>query len=190
MQRFPEQTILTIESLRNSGWKTAIDSCDRDGYPSMWQALSAAARTAIEEGQLSEGKGLWLLADTCSLMLNPSSPNEPFKPFLAINGKRSTLTDDFQQTEIVLFSQFAEEVDDVWLQARLADLAWLLLVPRSPKHALLAIDAYHQIPIDIETWVRGGRECWERAISLTRMLKAGATDRMEKIKTAVDPQKL
>lgn len=185
MQHYPEQTNMTIESLRNSGWKTAIDAGDREGYSSMWQSLSAAARAAIEKGQHSEGKSLWLLADACSFMLNPSSPNEPFKPYMVMNGKRSSLPEDFQQSDVVLFSQFAEEVDDVWLQARLADLVWLLIDPRSPKHALLAVDAYRQIPLDTETWLRGGQECWARAISLTRMLRAGAAERMKEIETAV-----
>lgn len=151
----------------------------------MGQSLSAAAQAAIENGQHSEGKGLWLLADACWMMLNPSSPNEPFKPYIVMNGKRSSLPEDFQQSDIILFSQFAEEVDNVWLQARLADLVWLLIVPRSPRHALLAIDAYRQIPLDTKTWLHGGEECWARAISLTKMLKSGAGERMKEIETAV-----
>ena len=58
MERYPEQTTATLDSLRNSDWKTALASGDREGYSSMWQSLSAAARTAIENGLLPEGKGL------------------------------------------------------------------------------------------------------------------------------------
>ncbi|MEY2335472.1 DUF4209 domain-containing protein [Acidithiobacillus ferrianus] len=185
MERYPEHTIATIDSLRNSDWKTVLTAGDREGYSSMWQSLSAAARTAIENGLLSEGKSLWLLADACSMMLNPSSSNEPFKPFMIMNGRRSSLPIDFLRSDVELFAEFAEEVDDPWLQARLADLVWLLIEPRSPKHALLAIDAYRQLPLDSETWIRGSRECWQRAINLTRMLKAGAGDRMKEIEAAV-----
>lgn len=184
MERYPEQTTATIESLRNSGWREALAAGDREGYSSMWQSLSTAARTAIVNGLLSEGKGLWLLADACSMMLNPSSPNEPFKPFMVMNGRRSSLPIDFQRSDVDLFAAFAEEVDDPWLQARLADLVWLLIEPRSPKYALLAIDAYRQLPLDSETWIRGSRECWQRAISLTLMLKAGAGDRLKEIEAA------
>lgn len=151
----------------------------------MWQSLSAAARTAIENGKASEGKALWLLADACSMLLNPSSANEPFKPFMVMDGKRSSLPQDFQESDIALFAQFSEEVDDVWLQARLSDLVWLLLTPRGPKHALLAIDAYRQVPLGTKTWVSGGRECWARAISLSRMLKAGAGERIKEIESAI-----
>ncbi len=118
------------------------------------------------------------------MMLNPSSSNEPFKPFMIMNGRRSSLPIDFMQSDVELFAEFAEEVDDPWLQARLADLVWLL-IPRSPKHALLAIDAYRQLPLDSETWIRGSRECWLRAINLTRMLKAGAGERIKEIEAAI-----
>jgi hypothetical protein len=39
--------------------------------------------------------------------------------------------------------------------------------------------------LDTETWVSGGRECWQRAISLTRMLRAGAGERMKEIEAAI-----
>jgi hypothetical protein len=185
MERYPEQAVATIESLRNSGWREALAADEREGYSSMWQSLSTAARTAIENGLFSEGKGLWLLADACSMMLTPSSLNEPFKPFMVMNGKRSSLPIDFQRPDVDLFAAFAEEVDDPWLQARLADLVWLLIEPRNPKYALLAIDAYRRLPLDSNTWIRGSRECWQRAISLTRMLKTGAGDRLKEIEAAV-----
>ena len=185
MQQYPQDIEVGIEEFRRSGWKSAMSSGVQDGYPGMWQSLSAAARTAIDNGQNPEGKVLWLLADACSMMLNPSSPNEPFKPFMVILGKRSSLPEDFQQPDIELFSLVVEEVDDLWLQARLADLVWLLASPRNHKYALLAIDAYRQIPLDTETWVRGGRECWERAIKLTRMLGAGAEERIQEIEATI-----
>lgn len=184
MERYPEQTKATIESLRKSGWREALAAGDREGYSSMWQSLSAAARTEVENGLLSEGKGLWLLADACSMMLNPSSPNEPFKPYMIMNGRRSSLPIDFERSDVELFAAFVEEVDDTWLQARLADLVWLLIEPRNPKYALLAIDAYRQLPLDSETWTHGSRECWQRAISLTLLLKAGAGNRLKEIEAA------
>lgn len=185
MQHYPENTSVDIDDFRRSNWRIAIESGNREGYSSMWQSLSEAARTAIENGSASEGKALWLLADACSMMLNPHSVNEPFKPFMITDGKRSALPEDFQECDIALFSQFSEEVDDVWLQARLADLVWLLQKPRSPKHALLAIDAYRQVSIDTKIWLRGGRECWGRAISLSRMLKAGASERLKEIEATI-----
>jgi hypothetical protein len=95
------------------------------------------------------------------------------------------VAEDFEQAEITLFSQIAEEVDDVWLQARLADLVWLLKRPRSPQHALLAIDAYRKIPLERATWRHGGQECGERVLSLAQMLRAGAGTRMQEMEAAI-----
>ena len=132
MERYPEQTVATVESLRNSGWREALAVGDREGYSGMSQSLLTAARAAVEIGLLSEGKGLWLLADACSMMLNPNSINEPFKPFMVMNGRRSSLPIDFQDSDVKLFAAISEEVDNYWLQARLADLVWLLNKPRNP----------------------------------------------------------
>lgn len=185
MQRYPEDTTADIEDFRRSGWKIAIDSADRQEYSDVWQSLSAAAKTAVESGRKSEGKVLWLLADACSMMLTPSNFNEPFKPIMVILGKRSALPEDFQESDVTLLAQIYEEIDDVRLQARLADIVWLLGKPRDPKHALAAIDAYRKIPLDTETWVRDGQECWNRAISLTRMLREGAGERLKEMEEVI-----
>src|SRR5262249_43969463 len=147
MERYPQDLKVEIEDFRTSPWKSAISSTEREGYPGMWRSLFAAAKAVIEGGRHTEGKALLLLADACSMMLNPSSTNEPFKPLMVIDGRRSSLPEDFTQSDVELFALFAEEVDDPWLRARLADLVWLLKTPRDPEHALLAIDAYRVIPL-------------------------------------------
>ena len=153
MERYPENIRIDIDDFRDSAWRAAVNTSNKEGYFGMWISLCEAAKNAVEKEKFSEGKVLWLLADACSMMLKPRSPNEPFKPFMLMGGNRSSLPEDFHASDIALFSQFSEEVDDIRLQARLADLVWLLSKPRSFKHALLAIDAYRQIPLDTETWV-------------------------------------
>lgn len=185
MERYPKDLKVGIDDFRCSSWKAAVGSSERQGYSAMWQSLSAAARTAIEEGRTSEGKILWLLADACSMMLNPGSANEPFKPLWVMEGKRSILPEDFQPSDVEVFSEIAEEIDNVWMQARLADIVWLLASPRRPNYALLAIDAYRRIPLSHETWIHGGRECWERAVSLARLLGTGAGERIKEIEAAI-----
>jgi hypothetical protein len=185
MQRYPENISLNIDDFRHSGWRNAVNSSNQESYCGMYSSFISTAQAAIENGKMSEGKVLWLLADACSMMLTPGSPNEPFKPFMVWMGKRSALPEDFQALDLALFSRFSEEVDNFRLQARLADLVWLLSKPRNLKHALLAIDAYRRIPLDAETWVSDGRECWERAIVLSKMLKAGAGERLKEMEINV-----
>ena len=105
----------------------------------MWQQLSSRARKATEEGNLEAGKVLWLLADACSMMLKPNSLNEPFVPFMVMDGKRSALPEDFNNEDIEFFSQIIALIDEPKLCARISDIAWLLLKPKNPQHALSAI---------------------------------------------------
>lgn len=139
----------------------------------------------MEEGRQSHGKVLWLLADACSMMLSPKSINEPFKPFMVMDGQRSVIPEDLPEADISFYAQIVDGNDDPWLKARLADLIWLKQRPRDVKYALAAIDSYRTIPLDTKTWIRGGDKCWERAISLARMLKDGAGERLKEIETAI-----
>lgn len=184
-QRYSVDLIVTAQDLVECGWKSSLGDEEREGYSSMWQAFSNAARKASEDDRLPHGKALWLLADACSMMLSPKSLNEPFKPFMVMEGRRSVIPDDLSESDIAFYAEIVDAIDDAWLKARVADLVWLKQRPRNVQFALAAIDAYRLIPLDAETWVRGGHECWGRAISLARMLRAGAGTRLAEMETTV-----
>lgn len=184
-QRYPADLIVSAQDFASCGWKAVLNQTSREGYSAMWQAFSTAARSAMEQGLNERGKVLWLLADACSMMLSPSSLNEPFKPYAVFHDRRSVIPDDLTESDIDFFAEIANDVEDVWLKARLADLSWLKKKPREVMYAVTAIDAYRSIPLDTETWIRGGRECWERAISLALMLRAGAGDRLEQMEASI-----
>lgn len=184
-QRYSADLIVTAKDFTACGWRSSLADEGREGYSSMWQAFSSSAREASEDNRPSHGKALWLLADACSMMLSPKSLNEPFKPFMVMEGRRSVIPDDLSESDITFYAEIVDEIDDVWLKARVADLVWLKQRPRNVQFALATIDAYRLIPLDTETWVRGGRECWERAISMARMLKAGAGMRLTEMEAAI-----
>ncbi|CAI8788864.1 DUF4209 domain-containing protein [Pseudomonas sp. IT-P171] len=184
-ERYPEHLAISLEDFHASGWKQVLGEAAREGYPAMWHVFSDAARNAINQSRNEHSKVLWLLADACSMMLSPSSQNQPFKPCAVFDDRRSAIPDDLYQTDITFFSQIVDVVDDSRLRGRLADLVWLMGKPRSIAFALKAIDAYRALPLDLDTWLSGGRECWIRAISLVRMLKAGAGDRLEQIEASI-----
>ena len=183
--RYPLDLVVTAQDFIESGWKDILNQAPKEGYPSMWQAFSEAGRKAMEEGRNKCGKVFWLLADACSMMLSPSSQNEPFKPFAVFHDRRSVIPDDLSESDFSFFADIVDATDDIWLKARLADLVWLKRTPRDVKFALAAIDAYRALPLDTETWIRGGRECWERAISLARMIRNGADGRLEQMEVAI-----
>lgn len=184
-ERYPPDLVVTAEHFANSGWKAVVDGAKREGYSAMWSALSAAAKQAMTEGKTAEGKVLWLLADASSMMLKPERSNDPFDPCFVMEGKRSALPQDFTEADVALFAEIAEQVDDARLRGRLADLAWLCSTHRNPDHALMAIDAYRQLDLDTETWIRDGRECWERAIRLALTLGDGSGDRLVEMRDAI-----
>ena len=102
----------------------------------------------------------------------------------------SIIPDVFSEDDIAFFAEIIDEIDDPCpkahiLKARLADLVWLLQRPRDVRFALAAIDSYRSIPLDTETWVRGGDKCWQRAITLARMLGAGAGERLIEIEASI-----
>lgn len=183
-ERYPQDLAVSLHDFMASGWKESIAQATREGYSAMWQAMSVAARSAIEQGRVEHGKVLWLLADVCSMMLSPLSPNEPFKPFVAHNC-RSVIPDDLTDAEINFFAEIVDAVDDNLLKARLSDLVWLKGKPRNTEFALKAIDAYRRLPLDTDMWMHGCRECWPRAISLARMLKGGAGDRLQQMEVTI-----
>ncbi len=184
-ERFPADLQLDRADLAACDWRGVLAGSDRDGYSSMWQAFSGAAREALEKGNQKSSKIFWLLADACSMILQPQSKNEPFRAHSTTEARRSILPDDFTPADIAFFTAVVNDIDDAWLRARLADLIWLKADVRDSRFALTAIDAYREIPLDLETWMRGGEHCWYRALGLAKNLKDTASDRLMPMEDAI-----
>lgn len=185
MERYPSDSVVTREDFLNSRWREILGTVNQKDYSLLWQIFSDAARNAIAEETPIQGKVFWLLADACSMRLVPGSFNDPFKPFIVMEGRRSVIPDDFKSADIAFFADIYSEIDDAKLRARLADLVWLKRQQRKPDAALAAIDAYRQIRLDEETWIDDGRGCWERAIELSKWLKSDAKTRLSEIENTV-----
>lgn len=185
MNTYEEQAPLTIEVFRESGWQEIIASTTGRYNYDLQRAFSNAASEADEAGEPHKGRCLSLLGAICSMMLSPEKFNEPFKPSMVWDGKRTMIPSDLKVNEILFLSQLVGEIDNYWLKARLADVSWLMLRPRNVGFALEAIDSYMQSPLDKDNLVKDGRECWQRAIYLCRNLRKGSGDRLEKIEQAV-----
>ena len=190
MTNYQEDLILTSEDFTGCGWKEVLAESDREDYILISQAFSKAARQAINEDRQAQGKVLSLLAQACSMMLSPDSANEPFKPSIVLQDRRSPIPDDLSENDITFFARIVDEIDDpgpkaYLLKARLVDLVWFLQHPPNFKFALAAIDSYRSIPLDAKTWSSDLQQCWQRAINLTRMLGSGAGKRLEEIEASI-----
>ena len=190
MTDYQEDLILTFEDFAGCGWKKVLANADRNDYSSIYFAFSDAAKRAINEDHQVLGKVLSLLAQACSMMLSSDSVNEPFKPSIVLRDRRSPIPDDFSENDINFFAEIIDKIDDLCpkahlLKARLADLVWLLQRPRDVKFALAAIDSYRSIPLDTETWLPDVQQCWQRAIDLAHMLRAGAGERLAEMEASI-----
>ena len=183
--RYPHDIELTTQHFEDCGWKDVVDNALANDSPSLWFAFSGAARKALDDGRLAEAKVLWLFSDICSMLLTPTDRNDPFKPVAASHERRSTVPDDLNVSDINFLSIIAERIDLDWLRARIADIVWLKLRPRNKDFALMAIDAYRATPLDFVSWLRHSKACWERAISLAKMLGRGAADRLQLMQDTV-----
>jgi len=175
--------LITVETFIQSGIENVIANANDEYYYSIYLTLKLEEKRAIEEGRQTHGKLISLLACACSMVLNPANINEPFQPYLLIDGRRTIIQDDFSDDNIELFAKLIDVTSNVWLKSRLADIVWLRKRHKTPKFALAAIDAYRLTPIaNNDRAVAGGAlDCWERAIVLSRSLGSGAGDRLSQI---------
>ncbi|NCD34990.1 MAG: DUF4209 domain-containing protein [Spartobacteria bacterium] len=180
-ERYPADTTIDKSDFDKEHCQRILEDSTGDGYTSIYDAFSKSARKSLEDGNPKQAKIYWLLSDACSMMLSSDNKNEPFKPFAVFHDRRSAIADDFSAEDISFFSEIITEVTDIRLKARLADLAWLKASKKNLNNALVAIDAYRQIPLDTETWIRDGRECWYRALGLAAMLRTGAGNRIQEM---------
>ena len=180
---FEENFEQALEAFANIELKAILDDASQLGYTSIAQALNTAARKAEDEGRQPRGKLLRLLDKACWMRLSPSKRNEPFDDPDVVGRWRSPIPNDFADSQIEFFAEIMESIDSPLLKGRLAELVWHCKQPREAKFALAAIDSYMQLPLDADTWFSDGALCWQRAISLSRIIKG--LDRLDQIESSI-----
>ncbi|OGV47444.1 MAG: hypothetical protein A2X46_14070 [Lentisphaerae bacterium GWF2_57_35] len=116
------------------------------------------------------------------MALKPDSIHNPFQPYAVIEGKRSAIPEDFSAQDIEFFESALGKILDVRLNARLADILWLLKKPRQISHALSAIDCYSQFSLDHDSLLKDGKQAFERAIRLSLMIGKAASQYIDSIR--------
>ncbi len=96
---------VTMVDFRGSGWKEAVDGTLDAGYWRLYSRLSKEAQQASRTGDAKRARVLELLADACSMMLEPDNPGEPFEPFFVWEGRRSAIPEDFPEEALQLFAE-------------------------------------------------------------------------------------
>jgi len=173
---------MTREIFIECNWSYDVSPEKHYGYSSVMSCLQKSAKEMDEAGKPNHAKVLELLSRAASMMLRANSLNEPFTAYFQDfqAGRRSAQPEDFTAEELIFFETILNDIDELWLKARLADLLWLLRKPKNPEHAKIAIDSYVSNPIDSETWHRDVRNGWERAARLCMQIRD--SDRLDGIK--------
>jgi hypothetical protein len=115
------------------------------------------------------------LAIATSAMLDPDNWQEPFKPAMQFDGRRSALPADLTPDQLGLLARIAALITQLPLRARVADAAWVYGDRKRIDLLDLAIDAYRSCPVEREHWFSVGEESWRRAFQLAKRLgKRGA----------------
>jgi len=181
---YPEEISLSVEDFSWLEIKEILDTASNQRLHSFWLEFSNSAKKAIENGEIKKGKILWLLADACSMSLQPESTNNPFVPI--IGGCSSTAHIDlFGSSDIMFLQSIIPLIESFRLKARIADIVWLLQKPRNVDNALSAIDAYFSHSLDSENWAGESADSWERGLRLSILLRTAAESRLNEAKQEI-----
>lgn len=174
-----------IESRPWEAVLSEIDSEERDGALLMYSA-SQAFYAKHQNEESPDRKDLFRVMHLAtSPMLKPEEWSDPFAPMMTFDNKRSPIPTDMSEEEIRTLGHIAPLLEDARLRARFADIAWTYGDRSRLDLALMAVDAYTEVPVGKGHWLGSGEECWKRAFELVVRLRAGAGDRAEKMRSTV-----
>lgn len=149
-----------------------INALFEHGYSSISAAYYRQANIEREQGNETLANALQLASAICSMAMNPSSPNYPFKAGAIYSDgetiQRSAIPDDLTSEQLDFIAEVYTGITDPMIRARFADILWLCASPRKINYAQAAIESYMQLPIDSETWHPDIKQCWERCIQLAK----------------------
>ncbi len=167
-ERNPKEPSLSLQDLHDLDCQSVLEGVTELSYRARWKALAEAATQAEQNGQLTVCQAFNLLANACSMALQPTSWNEPFAASVRMSSGRSIELMDFSDEEIDLLANAADEFDDPWIKSRLAEMAWIRKTPRDINYVLTALSGYQQIPINLDSFLRDGAQTWTRAVFLAK----------------------
>ena len=150
---------------------------------SLWAIKTALDKVAMEKkaaDQQSVSHSLSVLAAASSMMLDTEFPNSPFKPFGRSGDRRTPALEDFDDNDQKFFESTIHDIGLPVLQARVADILWLVKTKDRFNFAQIAVKAYFQTPLNQEAWNDNYLENWSRGLQLARQLGNGFKSEIEK----------
>lgn len=175
--RYPEDTPLNVGAFCIADFEQATSEIEPT-YSALSGAMTGLAKAASETQEFQAARIWWLLADLCMMMLDTTNRNEPFRPYLLIGDQHSMSPATMLDEEYVFFKDLVDGLPNGLLKARVSDLLWITPRLKHIRYARAAIDGYATVPLSDEVWYQEGRECFQRALSLAKMIGPGAEGRL------------
>ena len=125
----------------------------------------------FSNGNLKASKVFYLLRDACSMTLKPGSLNEPYEAGCIRGNGRSAILEDFTERDLEFFESILDETTDCRLKSRMADILWILKIPKNIKFLEIAVNEYSKISLEPKSLNQFNIDAFERAIRLSRLSK-------------------
>ena len=125
----------------------------------------------FKNGDLKVSKVFYLLRDACSMTLKPKSTNEPYEAGCIAGDCRSAILEDFTEQDLEFFESILDEITDCRLKSRIADILWILKIPKNIKFLEIAVNEYSKISLEPSSLNQFKIDAFERAIRLSRLSK-------------------
>lgn len=139
---------------------TFVDSSKRSVYSTRSTELSRFADLSANDGNLPKAKALRVLADICRVRWSNS--------YSCFSKAFENINNSFDKSTHQAIAEYCKTDNlDFWLQARLAEFAYMLQ-PRT-EFASIALLAYAKAPLNWEAWYQGGSAFWLRALELEKI---------------------
>lgn len=125
----------------------------------------------FSNGNLKASKVFYLLRNAYSMALKPGSLNEPYEAGYIWGNSRSAILEDFTERDLEFFESILDEITDCRLKSRMADILWILKIPKNIKFLEIAINEYSKISLEPKSLNQFNIDALERAIRLSRLSK-------------------
>jgi hypothetical protein len=146
--------MITIDIIKKYDWESKLVQADKRSCMNYSSIFFSQAKECEKSGDQNGNDVYRLLGDITSMHIDNDDPNNPFKPQVVMNGKRSALLDDFNEEILAIISELIIVTTNTVIKARFADILWV--AQNKYKAAQIASEEYlnNFMSIDVsKEWV-------------------------------------